>query len=257
MSSFSAALAERSPYRELAEEELWKAFLASADQSARESLVLRYAPYARALAARTYAKRFNDEVSFDDYLQYAMIGLLESVDRFSADRGATFKTYATTRILGSILNGLERITEKQQQISAGRRIRLQRERTESLLEEFDAGSRDEIAFLRRVGDLGFGVALGILLDGSGMVETANPCMEVGYFQHAEIRQLRERLRELVAQLPEGERRVIAYHYFQGIQFEEIATLLSLSKGRISQIHKRALQRLQERMQAVRASHRAW
>ncbi len=256
MPIMSTAQVEAEDRNEGSEGELWAAFRAGSD-SAREALILRHAPYARALAARTYGRRFNDEVPFDDYLQYAMVGLLESIDRFAADRGATFKTYATTRILGAILNGLERVTEKQQQIAAERRNRQQRERAESLLDGFDASTRDEIAFLRRVGDLGFGVALGILLDGSGMVEAPDRPVEVSYFQRTELQQLRDRLRELVGQLPESERRVVAYHYFQGVQFEEIATLLSLSKGRISQIHKRALQRLQERMQAVRVAHRAW
>jgi RNA polymerase sigma factor for flagellar operon FliA len=39
--------------------------------------------------------------------------------------------------------------------------------------------------------------------------------------------------------------VISYHYYQGLSFEENARLMSLSKGRISQVHRQGLMLLRE------------
>jgi RNA polymerase sigma factor for flagellar operon FliA len=39
--------------------------------------------------------------------------------------------------------------------------------------------------------------------------------------------------------------VVKYHYFQNLEFTEIASMFGLTKGRISQIHKRALLLLRE------------
>ena len=50
---------------------------------------------------------------------------------------------------------------------------------------------------------------------------------------------------LVDALPDQERRVINRHYFQNLEFTEIANIFGVTKGRISQIHKRALVLLRE------------
>ena len=43
-------------------------------------------------------------------------------------------------------------------------------------------------------------------------------------------------------------KVIGYHYFHSLPFEQIAGILGLSKGRISQIHRAGLARLREKIQ---------
>jgi RNA polymerase sigma factor for flagellar operon FliA len=53
------------------------------------------------------------------------------------------------------------------------------------------------------------------------------------------------MKELVSMLPEQEQIVVKSHYYQHLRFEQIAETMHLTKGRISQIHHRALQRLQE------------
>jgi RNA polymerase sigma factor for flagellar operon FliA len=50
---------------------------------------------------------------------------------------------------------------------------------------------------------------------------------------------------LVDALPDQERRVVKYHYFQNLEFTEIARIFGVTKGRVSQIHKRALVLLRE------------
>lgn len=45
------------------------------------------------------------------------------------------------------------------------------------------------------------------------------------------------------QLPENERMVLNYHYYYHLNFAEIADLLDLSKGRVSQIHSVALNKM--------------
>ena len=39
--------------------------------------------------------------------------------------------------------------------------------------------------------------------------------------------------------------MIRYHYYQGLEFKEIAALFGVTKGRISQIHRQALQLIRE------------
>ncbi|MEW8228613.1 MAG: sigma-70 family RNA polymerase sigma factor, partial [Candidatus Thiodiazotropha endolucinida] len=48
---------------------------------------------------------------------------------------------------------------------------------------------------------------------------------------------------LVDNLPERERLIIRSHYFHGMAFDDLANLLEISKGRISQLHKKALRKI--------------
>ena len=52
-----------------------------------------------------------------------------------------------------------------------------------------------------------------------------------------------RTRIAVGHLSDREKMIIEGHYLQGLAFEEIATRLGVTKGRISQIHRSALQSL--------------
>ena len=47
--------------------------------------------------------------------------------------------------------------------------------------------------------------------------------------------------DIVNALPEQERFIIRHHYLLGLTFERVAEMMGLTKGRVSQIHKQALQ----------------
>lgn len=232
------------------EPQLWEAWLCRGEQAARERLIGHYMPYARIVAASYYRRRFHDEIEFDEYLQFASVGLLESVDRFDHSRGVHFKTFAARRMHGAILNGLEKVTEKQQQISV--RKQLQAERRESLKagNANKDGKEGTEALFRELANVGIGLALAYLLEGTGMVDAPEePAGQHGYYQQLELQQLRHRVRSLVDDLSEQERTVVRCHYLQEMPFVDIAAMLGLSKGRIAQIHRQALERLRTAAQS--------
>jgi RNA polymerase sigma-B factor len=68
------------------------------DEAARELLVLRYLPLARGLARR-YGR---SSEPFEDLLQVASVGLLKALDRYDADRGPSFASFAVPTILGEM-----------------------------------------------------------------------------------------------------------------------------------------------------------
>src|SRR3954470_18088102 len=99
------------------ERELWDRCRAG-DDAARGQLLDMHLPYARIVAASYYAKRLNDEIEFGDYHQLATVGLLEFDDRYDPSLNVQLRSFAWRRMHGSLVDGLERMTEKQQQIAA-------------------------------------------------------------------------------------------------------------------------------------------
>jgi len=72
--------------------------LVAGEPRAREALVERFMPLARALALRY--QRSGE--SLDDLLQVASFGLIKAIDRFDPDRECAFSSYAVPTILGEI-----------------------------------------------------------------------------------------------------------------------------------------------------------
>jgi RNA polymerase sigma factor FliA len=222
------------------ESALWQTYLASRDAALRAQLIERYLPEVHKLAAHAYARRGPQSPEFGDYLQWARLGLVEAFDRYDPAREAAFMTFAGYRIRGAILNGLEHATEGAAQ--SAHRKDLEEERLDSMLEAADDGEA-----LERLAEVTLGLALGFALEDSGLSATPE-----GFdpYRILEMKRLRERLLLIVDALPERERRILKWHYFEHMDFKLIASALGLSKGRISQLHARALKLMREGLQSV-------
>jgi RNA polymerase sigma-B factor len=68
------------------------------DESAREALVARFMPLTRSLTRR-YGR---SSEPFEDLLQVASLGLLKAIDRYDAERGHPFQSFAVPTILGEM-----------------------------------------------------------------------------------------------------------------------------------------------------------
>jgi len=251
----------RSPAAAVVDEPgLWVRWREKKDFSAREALLALHLAYARTVAATYYGRRMHDEIEFGDYLQYARIGLLESLDRFDPAVGVQFRTFAARRMHGAILDGIERLTEKQQQIAV--RQRLRREQSESIKDAAGAETathpatrRGPEGLFRYLADIGIGMAICQLLEGTGMVDITaglNAIPSDRHYEPVELAQLQQRLLGFVDHLGVQQRTVIRYHYLQDHSFEDIASLMAVSRGRISQIHRQALSTLRMQL-AVQAN----
>ncbi|UZW61272.1 sigma-70 family RNA polymerase sigma factor [Lysobacter enzymogenes] len=239
------ALAAEDDAAPAAEAALWAALRRDGSTAAREALFLRYQPYAQALAARIYGGRHSREVEFRDYQQLAYIGLLDSMDRYDPQQGAGFKTFCTPRITGNVLDGLRQLSEAQEQISLKRR--LQRDRLSSLK---DGGRDGKLAGrkLDALSELAVGLAIGHMLEGTGMYADGEQADRHDGYAAVAWQQTCRSLRQAVDRLPADMAKVVGYHYFHSLPFEQIAGILGLSKGRISQIHRAALTQLRDKIQ---------
>lgn len=223
---------------------LWDVFSASKDEHTRDELIEHYMPLAQVIAAKVFRRRFDEGSSFDDYLQYARVGLIQAVDRFDTGRSVSFESYSSHRIRGAILNGVQQESELAAQRSFWRK-RIQ-ERADSFLDEL--GVRAKQASLQDLIEVTVGFALAAVLDDT-QNEPADDQPQSNPYAATEMEQLTQRVRELVLQLPERERAIVQGHYFELREFQAIANDYGLTKGRVSQLHARSLRKLRELLDA--------
>lgn len=226
---------------------LWAAWRDERSDAAREQLVLRHLPYARAIAVRLYRSHRHHGGDFGDYTQAACIGLIEAIERYDPARGASFRTYAARRIEGEIHNTLQRQSDVGEQVSLRRR--LQRERLASLKgDSRPTASRDGQHLLADLTEIAVGLAIGLMLEETAMyqAEDRDPIADNAYGTTA-WRQARDRVQSAIRLLPHRQGQVIVMHYFHGLAFDQIGTVLRLTRGRISQLHREALLQLRRHL----------
>jgi RNA polymerase sigma factor FliA len=209
--------------------QLWAQFIDSRPATLRTRLIQCYLPLAQVAAAKFFRLRTDHAVSFADYLQYARLGLLEAIDGFDPMREASFETYSSYRIRGAMLNGLARESE----VAAQRtfwRTRLEERVEQSGPPQAGEGERALEEITRLLEGLAGSYADGDREDLVDDTPLANPHAATEFAQ----------LRETVEKLPDRERLLIRRHYFDHWEFRVIARELTVTPGRVSQLHAQAL-----------------
>ncbi|WP_419688234.1 sigma-70 family RNA polymerase sigma factor [Burkholderia theae] len=226
---------------ELAVAELWRQHVEAHDANAREALIMMHLPYARAVAAGLYGKHVNHEAEFDEYMQWATLGLIEALDRYDPGRGAQFTTYAFVRIQGAIRDGLEHISDRQEQLGLHRRLMAERAAAVERSVAAELGRGGEV--FDRLARVSVGLMLTFFLDGTGMIHDEDSALPDACYGTLALKQSRKQVRELISYLTPREQSVVKLHYLQGLTYTEIGGVLNITRGRISQLHEQALTRL--------------
>jgi RNA polymerase sigma factor for flagellar operon FliA len=228
------------------EASLWRRYSQSQDVRLREGLFNRYRNFARSLARRSARRNDVAENVLRDLEQSAYRGLLEAIDRFDPVLGIPFPAFAAPRINGRIADGLAELDEVRSRLRFQRRV--ERERLTSLIDEH----ADQRTATDILGDLVTELALGLMLDAE---ERKTPNDLAGQrengFDTLAWRETRALLAERVEALPYLEKIVVRQHYQNDLLFSQIAAMLGLSRGRVSQIHKAALAKLRKSMRFLR------
>ncbi len=226
----------------------WRRFSAHRTAKTRAALFGRYRDLAEKLGRREHYRQPDDGLGLDDCQQVAFEALLQSIDRFDPGYNVPFPAYARPRIRGAIHNALAKATEARAASTA--RQRAERDRLASLKRKAEAsGNIDPFDTLR---ELVVGMALGFMLEDDAENEALNvPADTPSAYDNVAWNQVVYAMKDKLATLPEKESLVLDYHYQQGLRFTEIATLLGLSRGRISQIHAQGLARLRKSLARFR------
>jgi len=224
---------------ESSERLLWESWLIGRDMAARDSLVLLHSPWARLVAKDVFVRVYGANFTWQDCTQNALIGLIEAISRFDAARGVDFHTFARHRVRGAVFNGLRAMREVAPPSRPDPHLA---ERVESLRE----GDTDDPfdAFV----SMTVGLGIGFLLD--SLPASANEPSPPEAYAESERNAMYASVAHAAEALPERERLIVTLHYYHRVPFVQIAGQLGVSKGRVSQLHKRALALLRSELKAM-------
>lgn len=217
----------------------------------REELILKHIPLLKHIVGRV-AVDLPSQVDRDDLYGFGMIGLIGAADSWDQDRGLKFSTYAYTRVRGAMLDELRKLDF----LPRGRRDKVRVvERAVSELEQANGvppGPEELAAHLEiSLDDLdevlvSAKTALEASLDEGPTVQLGQLLCDPKTRAPEEGIERAELLRAMVAavgELPEQEQSVITLYYAEELLLREISELLGVTESRVSQIHTRALYRL--------------
>jgi len=198
----------------------------------------------------------------DDMKSAGMVGLLDASNKYDPAKNILFKTFAEYRIRGAILDEMRKLDwfsrslrDKQNRIGktiAKLELQLGREPEEyEVAQDMSMTLDDYHSMLGEVGHLGC-VSLNETLDqsneGRSFLETlADQRSNNIPGKRIEDQQLTTKLAGILAQLSEKERLVISLYYYEELTQKEIAGILELSEGRVSQLHSQALIKLKNKV----------
>ena len=201
--------------------------------------------------------RLPSSVMVEDLIQAGVVGLLEALQKYAVQQGASFETYAAIRIRGAMIDEIRRgdwtprsVHRKSREVSrvmAELEAKLGRQATD-----------DEIAQTLEVTIADYHQ---ILQDSQGA--SLLSIDEPDHFELAEAQitddqddnplslltqdRFKASLVEQISQLPEKEKLVMALYYDEELNLKEIGEVLGVTESRVSQIHSSAIKRLRAKL----------
>jgi RNA polymerase sigma factor FliA len=246
--------------------DLWRRYKGTGDRHARERLVVAYSPLVKYVSGRM-ASGLPAHVDEADLISYGLIGLINAIERFDLEREIKFETYAITRIKGAIIDELRSLDWVPRSVRArAREIERANAKLENQLQR--APSDDEMALELDMSVQDFHDALlqisnstvaaldelWSVSDSSGdQVSLLDTLTDENAPDPAAIMDqtdLKDRVAEAIARLPEREKLVVALYYYENLTLREIGEVLGVTESRVSQLHTKAVLRLRSRITEV-------
>lgn len=243
--------------------ELWSHYAETKSVETRNKIAEHYIHFVSFLAHRLMMQK-PPHMSEDDLFQIGIFGLLEAIERYNPEQGAQFETYASLRIQGAILDqirshvrangGLSRSAKTKSKLIEKKimelRASLEREPTTSEIAQSLNLSTEE--YYKILGEVSLGVTISLdefvnnelnMSKFEVIKDDKAPTPEEEFLRSEKYRLLDQSIEEL----PEREKMILYFYYYEELTLKEIGKYYALSEARISQLHNEAILRLRTKM----------
>ena len=194
--------------------------------------------------------RVQNIVEVEDLIQQGMEGLVHAAQKYSPKEGVNFSHYAQLRIRGSIIDFLRknsnlcRTTIKKKQEFERSKLdlekKLNRQATEQELIDFLGISDDEFNYWKKAFEANVVQSLDTAYNEYSILFASKDDNPESSLQNKE---LKNQIKEALGVLNQREALVAQLYYVEELNVYEIAEVLEISTGRISQIKKSIIGKL--------------
>jgi RNA polymerase sigma factor for flagellar operon FliA len=248
------------------EKELWQEYRKTKNPEIREYFVIKYSPLVKYVAGKV-AIGMPQQVEFEDLVSYGAFGLLDAIEKYDPERDIKFKTYAMTRIRGSIFDELRNIDwvprtlrQKAKQLEEAiitlenklghsvddeeiaKEMGISNQELQELFSKISGASVISLNDVWYTGDDNDQVSF---IDTIESPESLNP---ENIIEKEEIRSV---IVEAIKQLPDKEKKVIVLYYYEDLTLKEIGEVLEVTESRVSQLHTKAILRLRGKLMRMK------
>jgi len=241
-------------------EKVWKIYHETKSPELKEKLILEYAPIVKYQAGRL-VMHVGQHVEYDDLVSYGIFGLIDAIDKFDAGKGVKFETYASLRIRGAIIDNIRKMdwvprtlrqkSKEFDQVYVKLEGELGREPTDEELAKKLSMSVSEVRELMRKSAVVSLVSLDDYLEQNyesssfGSIASSSP--DDTPEGHVNKKELHRILTETIQKLSDKEKLVVTLYYFEDLTLKEISAIMKVSESRVSQIHSKAMSRMQAKL----------
>ncbi len=243
------------------DKELWLEYKRTGNLEIREKIILKYIPLVKYVVGKMISN-LPSNVEYEDLVEYGIIGLLDAVNKYDVTKNINFKTYAITRVRGSIYDELRvqdwvpRSVRKMSKDIEKAYVKIESETGRAATEEEVAEYLN--VTVKDLNDTFSKINLGnisslddIIYDGGdSKTELSNTIEDkkiMGPHENLEKVELKKALIERLMELTEKERMVITLYYYEELTLKEIGNILEISESRVSQIHSKSVMKLRSKL----------
>lgn len=243
-------------------EDLVKEYQKSKHPFIKDKIVESYAPLIKHIVGR-FNVTYSTTLSKDDLYQFGILGLLKALDRYDISLNVPFKGYVYRRIHGEVIDALRRegligrdMYEKVKRLeTCVKKLSAKLGREPAMYEvckEMEIEENEYYSILN-TSQLTYTTSLNTTIsdDEGGSIYKLDTLEDNGQLNPEEqtVKQnMKARLKEILNELPERERLILALYFYEELILADIAKILQLSEARISQILNKTLMEIKVRFQ---------
>ena len=248
------------------EDELWVIYKKTKNPKIRDHLIKQYAPLVKYVAGKV-AMGKPGNIEYDDLVGFGVFGLIDAIEKFDPEKNVKFKTYAVTRIRGSIydeLRAIDWVPRSVRQIA--KEIELAINKIEAhtgkvatdqeIADELGLDIREFYTSMTKIsgtsllslsdtwysGDDNHKIAI---IDTIESPNTLNPDISV------ERDAVKDLIAKAIDELPDKEKKVLVLYYYEDLTLKEIGEVLDVTESRVSQLHTKAIIRMKAKLAEIK------
>ena len=219
-----------------------------------------YMPLVHSIASMVSGKGLPPNIQYDDLVSDGTVGLMKAWENFDPDRGVKFETYASYRVRGEILDGLKNYSPVPYRVQVMVRdlakkgvrsvIDKKNNKEEEILEKKELSEDEFKIAIKRIKKIVSASALMYLLSIEGMASVGVEAPVPGEStpaSEAEFSELKEKIRDVMHELPPLQIKIVTMFYHKGLNQRTIAKKLKLSRPKVCRVLAKALNTVRSKL----------